>query len=1094
MNRFLLVCFIILLITNNLISSRFDQLQFTRYTTEHGLPVGTVWKVYQDSCGYIWFGTENGLTLFDGLQFKTYTTSGIIEKSLVNNKVYDIVQGYDKKIYIATAEGIGVFDKISGNFSNLEINDMGKNYLSRPIRNLYVESDSILLGGTQSHGLIRINLKKKEAKLIKLDSVNLYVRSIVKTKDQKYLISTFGHGFYIIEPNGKTEQYWVYENKNDLGEFEGRNRVNQVFDFNKDSYLIATERGLFQFNKNKKTVTEITLPNIMNKSKGSASPQVRKILRDSKNNIWIATYAGLIFIENDHIDKGHLFETQENNEYSLSSNRLLDIMEDAGGSIWISNFDLGVNVLHGTEVRFHYVGKSNTPNSLPENIVTAFEKFDNGKMLIGTIGGGLSIYNLQTECFINLNKKYKEICNRVLTIYRDQEGIIWLGTWGEGLQKLDLETGKICSYKKGLEPENSIDNNTVIQIVPDNFDNLWIATFSGLNRLNTKTNQIEQFDKYLGIENTAIYSIFKDTDNLLWLGTNGKGLIVFNPETKSVERFIANESDSFSIASNTIHQIIKDSKNNYYIGTEKGISVLKPGDNKFYTINESNGVSNNIVWAIIEDNKHNFWISGNKGITRYNSNLEISNPEAFKTFGKKDGLRSLEFSQGAYYYDKSHNIIFFGGTQGFYYFNPAKIEPRRFAPEIQLTSIKVMDNEYVSDTSVSFLKSMVLPYSKNFLSFEFVSLDYVEPSNNLYQFKVSGQNEKWSQPSTRNYVSFPDLKEGSYTLHIRGSNSEGYWSDKQLAISITITPPWWRTNTAYVLYVLAIIIGVVSFVRWRTYKLAHEKKVLESIVAERTKELKQKNEDITASIQYARRIQQAIISPKITEFLHAFPNSFVFFKPKDIVSGDFFWYGKKGNRQYFAAADCTGHGVPGAFMSIIGNNLLEKALYEYDIADPHEILTVLDKEVKTSLGQKGRRDDSFDGMDIALCAIDINGNELLYSGAYRPLVMIRNNELIQIKATKTSIGGNQLKFEKEFITEKIPLKNNDTVYLFSDGITDQFGGPNNKKFSTTKLHNTLIEIQDKSMIEQDIIMEKTMNEWLEGYNQIDDIILIGVRF
>ena len=135
-----------------------------------------------------------------------------------------------------------------------------------------------------------------------------------------------------------------------------------------------------------------------------------------------------------------------------------------------------------------------------------------------------------------------------------------------------------------------------------------------------------------------------------------------------------------------------------------------------------------------------------------------------------------------------------------------------------------MDNEYDSDTSVTFMKSLTLPYSKNFLSFEFVSLDYFEPTNNLFQYKLSGQTEKWSQPSTRNYVSFPDLKEGSYVLHIRGTNSEGYWSDKQRSINITITPPWWRTNAAYISYVLTIIIGVLSFVRWRTYKLAHEKK------------------------------------------------------------------------------------------------------------------------------------------------------------------------------------------------------------------------------------------------------------------------------
>ncbi|HQA75697.1 MAG TPA: two-component regulator propeller domain-containing protein [Salinivirgaceae bacterium] len=1092
MNRFFLIIIIIFLNISHLTAKKFDQLQFVRYTTEHGLPVGTVWKVYQDSCGYIWFGTENGLTFFDGLQFKTFSTSSSKTKSLSNNKIYDIIQGHNKKTYIATAEGINVFDKISGNFSVLEINDTVINYQNQPVRSLFVESDSILLAGYQTLGLVRINLKTKKATNVKLADGNLYVRSIAKTEDQKYLISTFGKGFFVVDQNGKIENYRVCENHKDPIELEGRNRVNQVFDYDKKQYLLATERGLFWFDKRNKTISEVAITNFKNKN--GTAPQVRRILRDSNNNIWIATYAGLLFIENNNIEEGHLFETQENSEYCISSNRLLDIMEDRGGSIWVSNFDVGVNVIHGTDVRFHHVCKSEAPNSLPANIVTAFEKLDNRRMLIGTTGGGISIFNLDTDEFINLNQKYKTLSSRVLSIHKDKAGIIWIGTWGEGLQKLDIGTGKVSSYKKGHLQDKSLDNNTVIQIVQDDMEHLWIATFSGLNRLNIKTNEIEQFNECLGIGNTAIYAIFKDLDNSIWLGTNGKGLILFNPKSKSVERYVANESDSLSIASNTIYYITKDTQGNYYIGTEKGISVLKSGANKFYTIDESHGISNNIVWAIIEDSKQNFWISGNKGITRYNSNIEISNPEAFKTYGRKDGLRSLEFSQGAYYYDKNLNLIYFGGIQGFYYFNPLKIEPRKFAPEIQITSIKVMDNEYVSDTSVTFMKSLTLPYSKNFLSFEFVSLDYFEPTNNLFQFKLSGQTEKWSQPSTRNYVSFPDLKEGSYVLHIRGTNSEGYWSDKQRSIQITITPPWWRTNIAYVSYVLAIIIGVVSFVRWRTYKLAHEKKVLEAIVAERTKELKQKNEDITASIQYARRIQQAIIFPKITEFLRVFTDSFVFFKPKDIVSGDFFWYGKKDNRQFFAAADCTGHGVPGAFMSIIGNNLLEKVVYEYGMSEPHEILTQLDKEVKRSLGQKGRRNDTFDGMDIALCAIDEGSNKLLYSGAYRQLILIRNNEVIQYKPTRGSIGGSQIKQEKIFTTETIDLQKNDAIYIYSDGITDQFGGPQNRKFSSSNLYKTLLELQDKTMLEQEVIIESIMREWLEGYVQIDDIILTGVRF
>jgi ligand-binding sensor domain-containing protein/serine phosphatase RsbU (regulator of sigma subunit) len=1087
MNRITTFLVFLLLIVSELNAGKFDQLQFRRYTTEHGLPVGTVWKVYQDSCGFMWFGTENGLTYFDGLQFKSFTTSGSDGQTLTNSKIYDIVQGYDKKLYIATAEGITVFNKATGLFSPLQINDTTRNFLGQPIRSLYIESDSIVIAGSQTLGIIRLNIKTNEASILKLDIDNLYVRSIAKGSGEQYFVSTHGQGFYIIYPNGKTKHFFVTEDR-----AEAKNRVNQIFEYNDEKYWIATQHGLFVFDLASGLVSEINLAEYLGKT--STDRQVRKILRDSRGNIWIATYAGLLFLEGGEISKGHLFASSEADEFSISSNRLLDVMEDAGGSIWVSNYDVGVNVLHSIEVRFHYITKSTKPNSLPANIVTAFEKFDHQKILVGTIGGGVSLFDLNSQEFLNYNEKNKALGSRILSIYKQTNNVIWLGTWGEGLQKFNPATGTVVSYKKNVESGKSLVNNTVIRIVPHDEQHLWVATYGGLNRLNTVTNEFEQMESYLGIGNTAVFSIFRDTDNTLWLGTNGKGLLIFNPLTNVVERFMANEADSLSIASNTIYQITKDTRGNYYIATDKGICLFNRGSRKFSTIDESMGLSNNNVWGILEDTDNNLWVSGNKGICRIDTKKDIDSPEAFKTYGKKDGLRILEFSQGAYYYDKFNNLIFFGGTQGFYFFDPSHIKPRNFKPEIQLTSIKVMDMDHVSDTSVSFIQKLTLPYFKNFLAFEFVSLDFVDPSNNLFQYKVAGQSDKWSQPSTRNYVSFPDLKEGHYTLHVRGTNSEGYWSDKERIIHITITPPWWRTTIAYISYVLFLIISVFGFVRWRTVKLAHEKRVLEAIVAERTKELQQKNEDITSSIQYARRIQQAIIFPKITSFLREFPDSFVFFRPKDIVSGDFFWYGKKGNRRYFAAADCTGHGVPGAFMSIIGNNLLEKAIIEYDITDPHEILTHLDQDVKASLNQQGRKDDTFDGMDIALCAIDEGSDELLYAGAYRPLFLLRQGELIQTKATRGSIGGSQIKQEKKFVTERIKIQRGDTFYIFSDGITDQFGGPLNRKFSTSKLQSTLKDIQVQTMFEQEIFFEKLMDEWLEGYSQIDDIILTGIRF
>ncbi|HON18177.1 MAG TPA: two-component regulator propeller domain-containing protein [Salinivirgaceae bacterium] len=1076
-----------ILIAEATLGSKYSQLQFRSYTIENGLPVGTVWTVYQDSCGFIWFGLDNGLTRFDGLQFKTYTTHGEKGKTLSNDKIYDIVQGYGQKLYFATAEGITVFDKISGTFYDFPFVDT---LLRRqPFRAIIVESDSTLLAATQISGAIRIFLSSRKTEPLIEGGKTFYARNIFIDSQKLLWISTYGKGFYVKSPNNTFEQYLVCTDKTDPNDYEAKNRVNQIFEYTTNLYWILTERGLYEFNFITKEIKPVDLSAYI---PGNQPPtRFRKIIRDRNQNLWISTYQGLLFLENGNIQTGHLFTAEEDNPYSLSSNRSLNVMEDRAGSIWISNYDVGVNVLHSIDVKFHYFSKTNTPNSLPANIVTAFEKYDQHKILIGTIGGGLSLFDSRTELFTAFT--HRQLNDRILSIYKENQQSIWLGTWGGGLQHFNTENNKVTTYQKEGDNPNSLLNNTVICLVPDNHW-LWIGTFGGLNLMDLRTRKIERVKALEMLNNTPVYAIYKNR-NKLYIGTNGKGLIIYDVETQEVEQITKIENNTASLASNTIHHISKDQNNpRLFLGTDKGLSILDLNTSEFISFDETNGLSNNKVWSVIQDKENNLWLSTNRGITRINLSIELSNPDAFKIYSKKDGLRTLEFSQGSYLFDTINNLIFYGGTQGFYFFDPQKIKPRTYNPKIQITSIKVMDNEYQSDTSVTYLRHLILPYNKNFIAFEFVSLDYFDPSNNLFQFKVVGQSNLWTSPSTRNYVSFPDLKEGRYELIIRGTNSEGFWSNDEKRIRITINPPWYRTNIAYVIYIISLILGILGFVQWRTYNLEKEKRILETIVAERTKELRQKNLDITASIQYAQRIQQAIINPKISEFLQQFPDAFVFFRPKDIVSGDFFWYGKNGNRRFFAAADCTGHGVPGAFMSIIGVNLLEKAIIEHNITEPHLILDQIDQDIKVNLNQYGRKNDTFDGMDIALCAYDLGTNILFYAGAYRPLIQITNGELIQHKPTRASIGGSQIQKAKEFFTHTIQIQPNDVFYIFSDGMTDQFGGKEGRKISSNTLHKIFLEVYKIPMVEQEIYFENMMKEWLSGYSQIDDIILTGIRF
>jgi serine phosphatase RsbU (regulator of sigma subunit) len=263
-------------------------------------------------------------------------------------------------------------------------------------------------------------------------------------------------------------------------------------------------------------------------------------------------------------------------------------------------------------------------------------------------------------------------------------------------------------------------------------------------------------------------------------------------------------------------------------------------------------------------------------------------------------------------------------------------------------------------------------------------------------------------------------------------------------------------------------------------------------------EIEKKHTEIVDSVNYAKRIQEAIL-PDIKEIDKHLPLSFILFKPRDIVSGDFYWFSFKEGKGIIAAIDCTGHGVPGAFMSMIGNTLLNQIVNERGVTDPAEILDNLNAEVNRSLKQNQEDSESRDGMDGAICCFEFeetNGikkiKNVLYAGANRPLYFIRNNELTEIKANKFPVGGIDLEIPKKFTTHTLELQENDTIYIFTDGYADQFG-ITGKKLMTKKFKETLLAIQQQAMEEQKSHLDNHIETWKGKEEQTDDILVIGVK-
>ena len=305
-------------------------------------------------------------------------------------------------------------------------------------------------------------------------------------------------------------------------------------------------------------------------------------------------------------------------------------------------------------------------------------------------------------------------------------------------------------------------------------------------------------------------------------------------------------------------------------------------------------------------------------------------------------------------------------------------------------------------------------------------------------------------------------------------------------------PPWWKTNWFYTICVITIIGGVIGFTRYRTSAIKKENRILEAKVAERTHELAQKNADITASIQYAKRIQHAIL-PELDFIYRHFPQSFIFYRPKDIVSGDFYWFAEKDGKKIMVCADCTGHGVPGALMSVIGHNLLNQIILEKGITSPDEILNRLNAGVMTALKQGLHEEDTRDGMDISICVFTDESREMLYAGALRPLILIHKGIISKIDSDRFPIGGNLTLRETKYTLHKVMLEPGDMLYMFSDGFADQFGGARGKKFMVKRLLELLQEMENQPLAEQAARLEVAFDGWKDNYAQVDDVLVVGIR-
>lgn len=1076
-----------------------QEYKFKHIGKAEGLSQSRANCILQDRDGFIWFGTDDGLNKYNGQRIEVYKNDSKNEKTISDNWINCFYEDEKGTLWIGTLEGgLNEYNKFTNEFrsylfDNKNDNSISNNNVYTIIRN---DENSLWIGTDDGLNLFDITTKKftrfKDEMVQpgnpKHTIMNDQVRTLYMDVNDILWIGTFKSG--LLSYNKKTKEFEQYLDLDENGEYavQNANRIRTIYEDRSGTLWIGHDGGyLSKFNRENKTYKYYFHDE--EDPRSLSNRRVTSILEDHRGTLWIGTGDGVSIYDAKN-DNFRVIRSIENNPFSIGDNYIRVIYEDKANSIWFGTDSYGIAVYHRSSGKFNHISKdSYDVEGLESNTIFCFEEDIMGNIWVGTIGSGLCVYDQQRNRFKDFYPREENLTHDNILCIRSVMDKVWFGTWGGGVNYFDLSEGKFGIPLKADEGKLFISNNNVLDIDNDSDGNLWLSTLGGLNYVDFKNDTVIVYTTENGLSHNQIYTSYIDKNGKIWMGTNGGGLNVMDPETGEIKTFIKGGKNS--ITNNTVHCIADDGKGNLWMGTKNGLSKYDVAKDIFTNYTETDGLSSNFIVGILFDRQGNLWLSSNNGLTKFNPEQGNQSQKVRKYYAI-DGLQGDEFNQNAFLQTK-RGELFFGGVSGFNHFFPENIVDNSYIPPVVITSFKVLGKEYAGlDSAITHKKVIELNYRQNFLSFEFASLDYVLPEKNLYSYKMEGVDEDWSVPSTRSYANYTDLQGGEYIFRVRATNNDGVWNNDGVSVQVIIIPPFWKTKWFYTLCIFLTIAVVFLFIRLRIASIKKEKKKLEEMVAQRTRELAERNQDIMSSIEYAKRIQEAILPDRNYIFNHL-PESFILFRPKDIVSGDFYWFGVVNDKKVLAAVDCTGHGVPGAFMSMIGHNILNQIILEKKVTQPAEILRLLRLSVKAALKQEGKEKDANDGMDLSVCVIDTNTNEVEFAGAFRPLVIIKNGSLEKIEGDKSPIGGGHFTGDFEYTTHKRKIGKGDTLYMYSDGFVDQFGGPQGKKFMGKKLHQLLLEIQHMTMTEQNFHLLEVFEKWEGNLEQVDDVLVIGVK-
>ena len=787
----------------------YNPITFESLTIDDGLSQGTVETIIQDSKGYIWIGTNDGLNRYNGTDMTVFKSDKKDKNSIISSYILSLAEDKSGNLWVGTDEGISRIDLSDYSIKNYRYYKDNKNTPYSAINTIYVDENNLIYIGS-NNGLYIYDGDKDEFNKILDDKDNLNdkcIYSIIKDKNKDIWIGTQKGINKIDAKTNKVDlEYTQYLNSLEWGIV-----YSLLFDNDNNLWVATSEKGLNKINLETKELKSYYMDE--NDKYSLKSNSIRDLIEDDKGTIWIATEKGLSkYLGNDKF-ASYLGKSYDSN--SLANNIVCSLMKDNTGLIWAGTYT-GISIFDPDNKIETYRNDPFDENTLSDNVVMGVYEDDDGLLWIGTRDKGLNIIDRKKDEISHIYEgdSSKDLTTNAVSIITGKDNIIWVGT-RNGVNKINKDNMNIEKYTT----EDGLIDNNIKSLLVDSKNRLWIGTPTGVSILDIETGNISDMTQKLieaGIDEPYIQEIYEDKDGIFWMGGYiSGGLIRYDEINETITMYNSQIEGEEEFIVNTVRDILEDDKGNLWIGTNSGLLYFNKDTKNFKVYTEEEGLANNIVYGVLEDNDKNLWMSTNNGISKFDIK-----EESFTNLSGKDGLQSNEFNGNASYKCNDGELLF-GGINGLNIFNPENVLIKTSIFDV------VFDDFEVAGKRLQDIDGKTFSYDENFIRIRYFVPDYRNNGNIQYYYKLSGISNDWVSVKS-NEVILSDLKPGKYTFSIKSRGSDGIIGGEN-KVSFTIKPPIWKSPMAIISYIIIIIMAI--------YMQIYKVKRLDKLVNNRTKQL-----------------------------------------------------------------------------------------------------------------------------------------------------------------------------------------------------------------------------------------------------------------